>query len=85
VASLSIELDFSEDCWAEVTDASGARLFYGLGRPGARSRFSAVPPVAFLFGNVAGVALTVNGAPYAVPRESRQGNLARFVILETGA
>jgi cytoskeleton protein RodZ len=84
-ADLSIELAFNEDCWAEVTDASGERLFYGLGRSGARSRFVAQPPVAVLLGNVNGVDLTVNGAPYAVPVESRQGNLARFVLLEAGA
>ena len=84
-ARLTIGLEFNEDCWAEVTDASGTRLFYGLGRPGARSRFSGVPPIAFLFGNIAGVTLTIDGAPYTVPRESRQGNLARFVILEAGA
>ena len=82
---LQIELTFNEDCWAEVTDASGARLFYGLGRAGARSRFGAVPPVSFLLGNVNGVAVTVDGAGYRVPPESRQGNLARFVLLEPGA
>jgi cytoskeleton protein RodZ len=84
-AALSVELEFAEDCWAEVTDANGARLFYGLGRPGARSRFSGVPPIAFLLGNVAGVTVKIDGQPYAVPRQSRQGNLARFVILESGA
>ncbi len=83
-ATLSIELAFTEDCWAEVTDGSGARLFYGLGRAGASSRFAATPPVSFLLGNVSGVQVSVDGATYEVPRANRQGNLARFVLLETG-
>ncbi len=82
---LQIELAFTEDCWAEVTDARGTRLFYGLGRAGARSRFNAVPPVSFLIGNVNGVTVTVDGADYTAPPESRQGNLARFVLSATGA
>jgi cytoskeleton protein RodZ len=82
---LQIELVFTEDCWAEVTDARGNRLFYGLGQAGARSRFSAVPPVSFLIGNVNGVTVTVDGADYTAPPESRRGNLARFVLSAAGA
>lgn len=76
-----VEMSFSQDSWAEVTDANGQRLFYGLGRAGARSRFSSEAPISFLLGNADGVALAVDGAPYPVPREGRQGNLARFVVL----
>lgn len=76
-----VEMSFSADSWAEVTDPNGQRLFYGLGRAGARSRFAAQGPISFLLGNADGVALAVDGQPYPIPSEGRQGNLARFVVL----
>jgi len=79
-----VELSFTEDCWTEISDARGERLFYGLGSAGARSRFSAMLPISIFFGNAGGVDLAVDGVPYPIPAGSRQGNLARFVIAEIG-
>jgi hypothetical protein len=33
-----------------------------------------------VLGNADAVRLTVDGAPYAIPRTGRQGNLARFSV-----
>jgi cytoskeleton protein RodZ len=82
--TLQVEIRFHEDCWTEVIDGRGERLFYDLGSVGARTRFSATPPLSFLLGNVDGVELLVDEMPYSIPAGSRQGNLARFVILESG-
>ncbi len=79
---VAVELDFTEDCWTEVSDARGERLFYGLGSAGARSRFNASLPISIFLGNASGVELTVDGERYPIPPESRQGNLARFVIAD---
>ncbi len=79
--TLNVEISFDEDCWVEIIGGDDRRLFYGLGRAGARSRFEASPPMSVLFGNVDGVRMSVNGAPYAIPAGSRQGNLARFVVV----
>lgn len=83
--TVQVEVNFLEDCWTEISDARGERLFYGLGSAGARSRFGARLPISIFFGNANGVELTVNGASYPVPAGSRQGNLARFVIADSGA
>ena len=83
-ATVQVEVSFIEDCWTEISDARGERLFYGLGSAGARSRFGARLPISIFFGNASGVALTVNGESYPVPAGSRQGNLARFVIADSG-
>jgi len=83
-AGVQVEVNFLEDCWTEISDARGERLFYGLGSAGARSRFSARLPISIFFGNASGVELTVNGESYSVPSGSRQGNLARFVIADSG-
>jgi len=82
--TVQVEIRFHEDCWTEVIDGRGERLFYDLGSVGARTRFSATPPLSFLLGNVDGVELLVDEMPYSIPAGSRQGNLARFVILESG-
>jgi cytoskeleton protein RodZ len=79
---VAVQLGFTEDCWTEISDARGERLFYGLGSAGARSRFDASLPISIFLGNASGVELTVNGEPYPIPPESRQGNLARFVITD---
>jgi cytoskeleton protein RodZ len=84
VPELQVEIVFHEDCWTEVIDARGERLFYGLGSAGAQSRFSATPPLSFFLGNASGVDLSVDDMPYEIPDQNRQGNLARFVILESG-
>lgn len=77
---VQVELNFAEDCWTEISDARGERLFYGLGSAGARSRFNASLPISIFLGNANGVELSVDGEPYPIPAGSRQGNLARFVI-----
>jgi cytoskeleton protein RodZ len=83
-AVVQVGLGFSEDSWTEVSDNQGERLFYGLGSAGASSSFEATLPISIFFGNAGGVELTVNGERYPIPAESRQGNLARFVIAEPG-
>ena len=80
--TVSVTISFDQDCWTEVTDARGERVFYGLGSTGAVSRFDAPLPLSFFLGNAGGVRLQLDGRAYAIPAGSRQGNLARFVIAE---
>jgi cytoskeleton protein RodZ len=79
--TFSVEITFDEDCWVEIIGGDDRRLFYGLGRAGARSRFEASSPMSVLLGNVDGVRIAINGAAYPTPVGSRQGNLARFVVV----
>ncbi len=81
-ATLAVEVIFAEDCWAEIFGGDDQRLFYGLGRAGARSRFTATPPMTVLLGNAGAVEISVNGQAYPIPAGARQGNLARFVVVD---
>ncbi len=81
--TLQVEIRFYEDCWTEIIDGRGERLFYGLGSVGAQTQFTATPPLSFFLGNVDGVVLFVDEMPYAIPAESRRGNIAEFVIPES--
>lgn len=79
-SSLRVVLDFREDSWVAATDVEGRRLYYGLGRAGARSAFVGRPPIDITLGNADGVNVEVEGEPYAVPEAVRQGNVARFTL-----
>lgn len=77
---LSVDIAFSGDCWTEITDANGERLFFGLGADGRRVSISGAPPLSMLFGDADNVSLTVNGSSYPITAANRRGKTARFTI-----
>lgn len=79
--SVSLALGFSGDCWTEITDAAGERLFFGLGTEGRNVTVSGTPPLSVMFGNADNVTVEVNGSAYPIPGGSRRGRIARFSIL----
>jgi cytoskeleton protein RodZ len=78
-ATIPLELTFEQESWAEITDARGERLLFGLSAAGRNVTVRGEPPFAIVLGNAESVRLTVDGEPYAIPR-TRQGNLARFAV-----
>ncbi len=78
--ALALTLEFSGDCWTEVTDAAGDRLFFDLGRAGRTVQVSGEPPLRLLLGNSSNVAVSVDGEPYEVPPSARRGDTARFTV-----
>jgi cytoskeleton protein RodZ len=82
-AALPLEFAFEQESWAEVTDARGERLLFGLNAAGRTVRVRGAPPIAIVLGNANGVRLTVNGEPYEIPGAGREGALARFSVNPT--
>jgi cytoskeleton protein RodZ len=78
--TIPLELTFDAESWAEITDARGERLLFGLNAAGRNVTVSGEPPFAIVLGNADSVRLIVDGEPYAIPRRGRQGNLARFSV-----
>ena len=78
--TMALELTFDGESWAEITDARGERLLFGLNAAGRNVTVRGAPPFAIVLGNADSVRLTVDGEPYAIPRTGRQGNLARFSV-----
>lgn len=76
-----ISLDFSGDCWTEISDASGQRLFFEMGRTGRSVELSGTAPIDVLFGNVENVSVRVNGNEYAVSPDNPGSRTARLTIL----
>lgn len=75
-----IDLTFTGDSWTEITDASGERLFFGLGREGRTVSISGAPPLSVLLGNADNVSLKVDGADYPIRPADRRGLTARFSV-----
>jgi cytoskeleton protein RodZ len=78
---LHVALSFSGECWTEISDADGRRLFFDMGRSGRSVKLIGKAPFAALFGNVENVELQVNGSDYEIPALGRSGRTARFSIL----
>lgn len=77
---VELRVTFSGDCWTEVTDAGGDRLYFGLGSAGRSVTVSGEAPLQVLLGNSVNASLEVNGSTYAIPRSARRGDTARLTI-----
>lgn len=79
-AELALTLSFTDECWLQVTDGDGERLYAGIARGGQVRRFSAVPPVSLVLGNADAASIEVDGEPYPVDPADRRGRTARITV-----
>jgi len=79
-SDVSLMLYFRGDCWAEVSDATGARLFYDLGKTGRTVEVSGAAPITVLLGDSSQVEIEVDGRSFDIPADRIEGTLARFQI-----
>ncbi|MGI9238520.1 MAG: helix-turn-helix domain-containing protein [Woeseiaceae bacterium] len=77
---MRILVTYSGDCWTEITDAGGRRLFFGLGTDGRTVELSGEAPFNVLFGNAEYVRISVNGSDRAITAAERRGRTARLTI-----
>ena len=77
---MRLSISYSGDCWTEITDASGRRLFFDLGKAGRTVSLSGEAPFNVLFGDAANVSLEVNGGRFEIPAADRRGRTARLTI-----
>lgn len=77
---VQIQLTYSGDCWTEVTDASGQRLFYDLGAAGRTVTVGGDAPLRLILGDGDNVSISVAGRPFTIPNSARSGRLARLTI-----
>lgn len=79
---IRLSLSFSGDCWTEISDANGRRLFFAMGRGGRDVELTGPAPFSVLLGNADNVSLQLNGSPYSIPAASRSNRTARLTILQ---
>lgn len=79
---IQLALRFSGDCWTEISDADGRRLFFNMGRNGQTVAVSGKAPLSALFGNADNVSVQVNGTDYALPDPGNASRTVTVAILE---
>jgi len=77
---LHLLVTYSGDCWTEISDATGRRLFFALGKDGRTVELSGEAPFNVLFGDADNVSLRVNGTAFEIPSSARRGRTARLTI-----
>ncbi|NIV17981.1 MAG: DUF4115 domain-containing protein [Woeseiaceae bacterium] len=75
-----LQLTFSGDCWTEISDASGRRLFFNMGRAGRTVELAGEAPFDVLFGDAGNVSVRVDGNDYPVRPNSPGSRTARLTI-----
>lgn len=76
-----LALSFSGECWTEISDATGRRLFFGMGQDGRNVELIGVAPISALFGNADNVRIWVDGEPLTIPADRRRGRVAQLEIM----
>jgi len=56
-----VAVQYTADCWTQVTDATGKVLFGGLKRKGENLEVSGKPPLTLRLGFARGAQVTYNG------------------------
>lgn len=70
---------FTEDCWLEVTDAAGKRLFSKLAQAGSEVSLQGQAPFEIMLGNVRATSLQVNGSEFTLQPQGARKTL-RFSV-----
>ncbi len=78
-----LALTFSGECWVEIYDARGMRLFFGFGHAGSTHELSGAPPFRLVLGNAEAAAVSVEGAPVSLP-PALPGSRVRFLLNADG-
>ncbi len=75
-----IVVSYTGDCWTEISDAGGNRLFFDLGKDGRTIDVSGEAPLNLLFGDAANITLQVDGVDRPIAASERRGKTARLTI-----
>ena len=72
-------ISVKEDSWVHITDSAGSQLFRDLAKAGKKIDVSGALPFDVHLGNAPGLALELNGSPFAIT-DYRDDNSARLVL-----
>jgi cytoskeleton protein RodZ len=79
-AAAALVMNFSADCWLEVSDATGKKLFSGLQRKGGNLNLSGQAPYKLKIGAPAAVQIQYLGKPVDLSRFIRTNQVARLTL-----
>jgi cytoskeleton protein RodZ len=73
-------MDFSADCWLQVTDATGKTLFSGIQKGGTRLNLAGTAPYKLTIGAPAAVQIQYQGNPVDLSRFVKSNRVARLTV-----
>ncbi len=76
----AIAMTFSADCWLEVIDAAGKKLYSGVQRSGSVLNLSGQAPYRLKIGAPAAVQIQYQGKPVDLSRFVRSNQIARLTL-----
>lgn len=76
----AIAMTFSGDCWLEVIDAAGKKLYSGVQRSGSALNLSGQAPYRLKIGAPAAVQIQYQGKPVDLSRFVRSNQIARLTL-----
>lgn len=76
----ALVMNFSADCWLEVTDGSGKKLFSGMQRKGATLNLAGQVPYRLKIGAPGAVQIQYQGKPVDLSRFIRSNQVARLTL-----
>lgn len=79
-APLTISIEVRVDCWTEIYDAEGRKLYFDTLRTGKKASVSGVAPLRVLLGRADRASLTVGGRPVDIPAALVRDTVAYFSI-----
>ncbi|WP_238085404.1 MULTISPECIES: cytoskeleton protein RodZ [Pseudescherichia] len=76
----ALVMTFTADCWLEVTDANGKKLFSGIQRSGANLNLAGQTPYKLKIGAPSAVQIQFQGKPVDLSRFIRSNQVARLTL-----
>lgn len=83
-AQVTVQLTFESASWAEVNDADGLRLMYGMGQEGQTRTLAGKAPLQVVLGLASAVKMRINDRPALIPRQTSK-DATRFEIAADGS
>ncbi|MEB7585685.1 cytoskeleton protein RodZ [Serratia rubidaea] len=76
----ALVMDFSADCWLQVTDGSGKTLFSGMQKSGGKLNLTGTAPYKLTIGAPAAVQIQYQGKPVDLSRFVKSNRVARLTV-----
>ncbi len=76
----SLVMNFNKDCWLEVSDATGKKLFSGMQRSGGKLSLTGTAPYRLKIGAPGAVQIQYQGQPVDLSRFVRTNQVARLTV-----
>lgn len=79
-ARLALSIEARENCWTEVYDADGRKLYFDTLRAGNRAAVTGAAPLRVLLGRADRASLTIDGRPVVIPATLIRNTTAYFTV-----